>query len=294
MKKIILLIAAMMIAAQIQAEILWTVKSPDSGKVSYLFGTHHLAPLSVINSLPIDQLIADVDEVYGELSLQDMRGAATNMKLMEMMTAPADSTLDKVFTPAQLHEIDSVFQVMSGSPMGITTMMNRFKPMMLSTTLMALTMQKAYPDISMLQQLDQTLLAKGETGGKPVKGLESIDLQMNVIYGVPISEQAADLLKTIRQEDGGIAEMRKLTEAYLAGDLNKMYEMTTDAENGMTSAEKERLLDKRNEAWVDFLLGMLPTMSVFVIVGAGHLPGPKGLIQQLRNAGYRVEPFTAP
>ena len=72
-----------------------------------------------------------------------------------------------------------------------------------------------------------------------------------------------------------------------------MHDMVSDPVNGKTPADKDRLIDKRNEAWVDFLLGMLPTTSMFIIVGAGHLTGPKGLIQQLRNAGYTVEPYSA-
>ena len=81
-------------------------------------------------------------------------------------------------------------------------------------------MQKAFPDMKMSQQLDMTLLGKGEQAGKPVKGLESIDLQMNILYGTPIKDQAADLLKTVRSDNGGVDNMRQLTEAYLAGDIN--------------------------------------------------------------------------
>ena len=35
---------------------------------------------------------------------------------------------------------------------------------------------------------------------------------------------------------------------------------------------------------------MMPERAMLVCVGAGHLPGDKGLLQLLRNMGYTVEP----
>ena len=38
------------------------------------------------------------------------------------------------------------------------------------------------------------------------------------------------------------------------------------------------------------MAGLLPTASVLIAVGAGHLPGDKGLISLLRKEGYTVTP----
>lgn len=38
------------------------------------------------------------------------------------------------------------------------------------------------------------------------------------------------------------------------------------------------------------MAGLLPAASVLIAVGAGHLPGEKGLISLLRQKGYTVEP----
>ena len=35
---------------------------------------------------------------------------------------------------------------------------------------------------------------------------------------------------------------------------------------------------------------MLPEKSMLIAVGAGHLPGKKGCINLLRQAGYKVTP----
>jgi len=36
---------------------------------------------------------------------------------------------------------------------------------------------------------------------------------------------------------------------------------------------------------------IMPERACLVCVGAGHLPGPQGLLQLLRDAGYTVEPM---
>lgn len=56
------------------------------------------------------------------------------------------------------------------------------------------------------------------------------------------------------------------------------------------AAEADRLINRRNGAWVEFMIGVLPTASIIAVVGAGHLPGEKGVINLLRKAGYKVEP----
>ena len=50
------------------------------------------------------------------------------------------------------------------------------------------------------------------------------------------------------------------------------------------------LLYNRNRNWVKKLETLLPMEKLVIAVGAGHLPGDKGLINLLRKAGYKVEP----
>jgi uncharacterized protein YbaP (TraB family) len=38
------------------------------------------------------------------------------------------------------------------------------------------------------------------------------------------------------------------------------------------------------------LENLLPEKGLVIAVGAGHLPGKKGVINLLREAGYKVEP----
>ena len=50
------------------------------------------------------------------------------------------------------------------------------------------------------------------------------------------------------------------------------------------------LIYNRNAVWAKKLQELMPAKSILVVVGAGHLPGEKGLIDLLQKAGYSVQP----
>lgn len=83
-----------------------------------------------------------------------------------------------------------------------------------------------------------------------------------------------------------------LYEAYLRQDSIDLFEETAEDES-----EEKRLeifVYNRNRNWVANLVPMMSTgTSCLVVVGMGHLPGEKGLLQLLRNQGFTVTPVAA-
>ena len=60
-----------------------------------------------------------------------------------------------------------------------------------------------------------------------------------------------------------------------------------------TEFYRENMLYIRNENMVISLEELMPSKSVFAGVGAAHLPGDKGMINMLRQRGYRVKALTS-
>ena len=56
-----------------------------------------------------------------------------------------------------------------------------------------------------------------------------------------------------------------------------------------TPEEQDRLIYNRNANWIKAMPGIMADKSTLFVVGAGHLPGDRGVLQLLRNAGYSVE-----
>ena len=49
------------------------------------------------------------------------------------------------------------------------------------------------------------------------------------------------------------------------------------------------LIDNRNADWAAKMPAIMAAKPTFFAVGAGHLAGPKGVLQLLKDAGYTVE-----
>jgi len=78
---------------------------------------------------------------------------------------------------------------------------------------------------------------------------------------------------------------------YLKQDINSMANMISE-EDKNTEGFEEKLLTKRNENWIPLIIEGAKKGSVFYAVGAGHLGGPKGVINLLRKEGIRVIPLS--
>lgn len=289
MKRISLIIAILSLAFGVNAQLLWKVTGNGATKPSYLFGTHHIAPVSVIDSVPglMDALMA-ADELYGEVDMAKMAEPATQMQMASKMMAPADSTLSKVLTADDLAAIDNLFKSY-GLPY-TTSQLEVMKPAAVANIITLIMAQAANPGFNPNAQIDMTMQVRAKENGKPVKGLETVESQLDILFGSPIAEQAKSLMETVRDPEKNMKAAVAMTNAYLAGNLTELDRMMHDPEIGMDAAEASRLIYDRNSAWVEFLIGVLPTASVIAVVGAGHLPGEKGVINLLRKAGFSVEP----
>jgi uncharacterized protein YbaP (TraB family) len=71
--------------------------------------------------------------------------------------------------------------------------------------------------------------------------------------------------------------------------LEKLENLTKEDDMGIANFS-DLLLYNRNRNWVSKLSDLMVSNSLVVAVGAGHLPGDKGVINLLRKAGYKVEP----
>lgn len=268
------------------AQIFWKVEKPGSDKVSYILGTHHFASLSVLDSLKnLPEALKGSDRLYGELDMAAMTAPESMMAMQQKLMAPADSTLDKVLTPVQLDSVRTVWQQLTGGQAPIE-MLYSMKPAALSTQIAAIMAMKLFPDLNPMEGLDKTMQDRAKALGKPVAGLETMDFQMDMLYGRPIAEQAKGLMKTVGDFEGEEQRALELSQSYLAHDLERLHKVMIEEESD--PEDYERILYSRNDNWVKQLVEEMPQNSLMVVVGAGHLPGERGVLEQLRKAGYTV------
>ncbi len=290
MKKIILSLATLIIALSGNAQILYKVSGNGAKGDSYVMGTHHLAPISILDSLEsFNSAINSVDAVYGEIDQSEMNSPQTQQKMMMAAMAPTDSTLSKVFTKEQFDSIDNVLKKYSGGQVALN-MLEPMIPTLVSQQLAILINMQVIPNFNPMQQLDTHVKAIGAQAGKEVNGFETVEFQINVLFGDPISEQAEDLLESIHKEDMMKSFSFDLYNAYITQDIEKVRQLMIDPDLGLEPEDEAKMLTNRNVNWVNQLKTILPQKSVFVCVGAGHLPGENGVLNLLRQAGYTITP----
>ena len=112
---------------------------------------------------------------------------------------------------------------------------------------------------------------------------------MDVFAGLNDRQSEAILLLTFIPREGGEKAMSEITASWRRGDVDTIArEMTKQSSD--FPAFQERLIDARNLRWLPTIeRDLFSGHTYFVVVGAGHLGGPYGLLALLRRGGYQTE-----
>lgn len=142
--------------------------------------------------------------------------------------------------------------------------------------------------------VDMTLAGMASTLGKPVVGLETVQVQLNELFSedpATVNENVSDGLKQL--EDGKAPQMLNLMADIWAEGNEARLENYADwcdcANTPRERAQLKRLMDDRNPGMADGIVSLLKEGTVFAAVGALHMVGPNGLPELLRQKGYKVE-----
>lgn len=288
MKRLILWVALLFVFSSSFAQtdsnktLLWKVSGKDLKSPSYLFGTiHMICADDILVSDSLKTAIERADKVYLELDMDNMFELLSVVNKMKMRD---DTTLAQLLTPTEYDKVKTFFTKQKG--MIPFSMLETYKPMLAASTLMQNSLA-----CNNAMAMEQIIMKEAKKMGKGIKGLETMSFQMSIFDSIPYSIQAKQLLSYVenhdKQEDS--KEFEELTKAYRNQDLKKLDELTKKQDAGMEKFT-EILLYNRNKEWVQKLSSLMNTGSLVVAVGAGHLPGDRGVIHLLRKAGYIVEP----
>ena len=263
--------------------LLWKISGKNLSKPSYIFGTMHLICANDIElSDSLQNAIKNSDKVYLELDMDDMMQM---MSAMMHMTMRGDTSLSDLLSPADYKKVKDYFT--DKSSMIPFAMMERYKPLLIESMVMEQSQQ-----CDNMVVIEQLVMEQAGKYGKEIKGLETFDYQLGIFDKIPYKIQAEQLVKMVDEAKSGKSndedEIKILTDAYRKQEINKMDELTK--EDPSIGEFTDILLYDRNANWAKKLQDIMADNSVVVAVGAGHLPGKKGVLNLLRAAGYKVEP----
>jgi uncharacterized protein YbaP (TraB family) len=264
--------------------LLWKISGNGLEKPSYLFGTiHMLCAEDAKLSYNFRKAIANCDEVYFEV---DMDNLFEIFGAMGMMKMHGDTTLKDLLSEKDYNKVRSYFEK-KGSMMPFS-MLETFKPMLAASTL-----EESSMPCDNTTMMEQVIMKEAKENNKKIKGLETMSYQAGILDSIPYRLQAEQLVSYIensgKSNNKDEEEMKEMFRAYKEQNLHKLEKLMTESDAGMAGFT-DIMLYHRNENWVRKLKDIMPGRSLIIAVGAGHLPGEKGVINLLRKAGYTVTP----
>lgn len=290
MKRYILFLVLLSSIFQTNAQLLWKISGNGLKKTSYLFGTHHLAPLSILDSIPaFNDAFSSCPIVYGEIVIGDKEAIKKDTKKnYESMIAPPDSTLDLLLSEHLYKKLDSITQ----KNMNLTAdQIKKLKPAAIYIQLIMIKSLKYFKDFNLNEQLDEVIQRRALSANKQIRSFETSQQQSNILYDTPIKKQLETLKAIIELYDECDQYIKRTKEAYMTQDINTLINLLNNETFGLNDNNPKNSSAERNLNWNEQLKEILPKDEpIFIAVGAGHLPGKNGLIELLRKQGYTVEP----
>ena len=291
-------LVAVFTVAGANAQLLYKISGKDLTASSYIIGTHHLANVGFVNKIAgVKDALTSTEQVYGEVRWDDMTNPDSLKVMQAAMMLPDGQSLKTVLSAEQYKKLDAVITQMMGVGLSnpqVGAQMGKMSPAALSTQLQVLMfMQKHMGEYDPSSTFDQYFQAQAKHNNEPVGGLETLAFQTNLLYkGSDMKRQVEQLMCLLDNQEFYEQMMESMTDAFYAQDLDALKAAMDKKLGGTcdsTPEELAQLIDNRNADWAKKMPAIMAAKPTFFVVGAGHLPGAKGVLQLLKDAGYTVE-----
>lgn len=293
MKKFLSIILFASIAITSNAQILWRISGNGLEKPSYILGTHHLAPLSIIDSIKgLPKALESTTQIVGEINMANIKNPDMIQLMQKEMMISSDTTLASLFNKEEFDTINKLTKKYLTLDISLTP---KLKPSFLESNLMVAIYMKQINGFNMNEQLDSYFQTEGMKKGKKIIALETLEFQFHILYSSSsLKRQAEMLLCELNNMDTTLALTKELTSDYMKQDLNALLKLSEKKQNNQCDPnpnELEMTLYNRDRNWAKQLPKIMKEAPAFIAVGALHLPGDKGLLHLLKLQGYKVEPI---
>jgi uncharacterized protein YbaP (TraB family) len=264
----------------------WELSSEDGASKGYLMGAMHLANSSFYPLNPSVLKGFDASSVL-MVELDDSRiEPEEQQRLLEKYAYyPEGVSYRDHMSEALADKVEVMFSSLGVE--GADTIFARYKPGLLGVTLAAVQAQAL--GYSVQYGIDSYFLEKGRFH-KKIEELESFEFQMSLIAALPSDEESfGDALLNMADFE---SEWRGLENAWKEGRADELYRLAIgDGLRDFPSLEAyyDLLFFKRNIKMADKIGQCIQTDICFVVVGAGHLVGPNGLVDLLERKGFALK-----
>ncbi len=276
-----ILCLALLSGAALAETALWQVR--DGNRVMYIGGTVHVLgaddyPLPTA----FDRAYKKASVLVFETDMQAINSPAFQLQMMQRLTFSGGRTLkDELGSSA--YDALKIYSQKHGLPMA---MLNQFRPAMVSLVIVMTELQRLGIDGT---GVDAYFYQRAQADGKPTRQLETAQAQLEYIAGMGQGQEDALILNSLRDAEHVADMMAEIKAAWRSGDRAQLIKVGLEPMRKDYPQLFQDLLVKRNNAWLVKLEQMLKNPDTeLVLVGALHLVGKEGVLEQLRARGYAV------
>jgi uncharacterized protein YbaP (TraB family) len=248
-----------------------------------LFGSVHILP-QALDWEPdaLKEALQGADELWFETPIDPASLLAGAQLALTRGMLPPGETLSAKLSARTRERLASVAQGLNLS----VSQLDRLRPWLAELTIdqAAYARESAYAD----QGVERRLAAAAPQAAR--KAFETQQAQIALFADAPEADQIASLEESLREIQDDPGAYSRLMDDWMRGDLKAIERDGVDPLRQSSPTLFKILLTDRNAAWTKTLRKRLEGRGkVVVIVGVGHLIGPGGVPQLLRDAGVRVD-----
>lgn len=282
-KYLILLLFIISFPARADGPAHWTVRDIDT--TIHLFGTIHALPHGI--EWQSEQLMADFDSAQYVIFELTPAQFSWNVMFGAMRTKGLFHNDDNLGNYLDKKTLNKVVRLLRKKNVPSDYLL-RIKPWFAEEII-----SNSDGNESQLKRkygVEAILVKRAKGNRQYINGLESASKQMNISAGLKMKDQVKYLEMALdRLGDKPTIEADVLVKAWQEGNMD-FIENISKQEFGEFPALYKRMLPDRNKDWVkQFPVFMEMPGTIFIAVGAAHMPGEGGVINLLKKAGYAVE-----
>jgi len=260
---------------------LWEVAGPTN-KVFLLGSLHVLKSNAYPLAEEINRAYRASPKVVFETDIGGMMDPAVQARMLSMGLYPAGESL--------LHNLSEDTRISLQKRMGDLGLpleqFARFKPWFLAVTIATLELQRL--GFSPALGIDVHYYGRARSDKKKIDFFEPIEYQLGLLGAMSAEDQNAFLGQTLKDLEVAAEMADDMMTYWQKGQADKLYSLLFKSFEGYPEIE-DRLLLKRNKDWLNRIETMLgEPENIFIVVGAGHLVGPEGVVTLLKQKGYKV------
>ncbi|HEX5150117.1 MAG TPA: TraB/GumN family protein [Parafilimonas sp.] len=262
--------------------LFWEISGNGLKKPSYLFGTMHVSNKMAFHlSDSFYNAIRNTDMVVLELNPEYWQKDMVKMDAAQQQLENFYKDNTTQYITESSFRIDNYYDKLKAAftadPLQINSLLYR-----------TFSVQQDYEENT---YLDLYIYQTGRKYGKLAGGVEDYYQTQKILLEAYTAMAKERLKKTgdANRESYTADIDKKIQEAYRRGDLDLLDSLERISFN--SPAYINKFLYERNAIQANSIDTLIKQHSIFVGVGAAHLPGSKGVIELLRKKGYTLRPI---